>query len=313
MPVEYKKPEASIIVASYKRPRDLRRCLSALRDQSRRSLEILCVARFCDDGTRNVIQEFNGEDPRFIEVTVHTSGVIAALNAGLKRSRGKYIIFTDDDAEAPKNWCDNLLSHFEEHQNCGAVGGRDELQLSEPNLSNPKPCSKVGTITWSGKFHGNHHCPIESDYLLVDVLKGVNMAFRSELIKDCEIGDGLKGEGTQVGWEHSLAHQIKSANKELHFIRKGHIRHYASPRQANDNRCNPHSEFSKHTAYNEGYTIGRYYPRTFGWLALARRLLIGSHLSPGIVRLLSVNHGLSIFRTHSASYFNGFREGKKKQ
>lgn len=300
-----------IIIPSYGRPADLRRCLVALQKQTMPDFEILCVCRIDDAPTRKSLLEFQSQDHRIKEVLVESPGLVAAMNAGLRQAQAPFVTFTDDDSEAPSHWLATILAHFASHPECGVVGGQDRLQLEDEAVRNPDPVEKVGTYSWTGKFHATHHCPIQKDFVKASILKGVNMTYRSDLIRGMNIGAGLKGSGAQVGSEQSLASRVLRQRKELHFVRDAWLIHYSAPRTENDDRLNMTSQFARDTSYNYAYIFLRYQPLVLAVIWLARQTLVGSKLIPGILRVLRYPSKWRITLQHLPCLFAGARQGFK--
>lgn len=278
-------PILQIIIPSYGRPADLERCLHAVLQQTMTDFEVLCICRSGDVLTRQCLNVFQNKDPRIKEILVEKPGLVAAMNAGLLNASARYVTFTDDDSEAPPHWLATIVKHLESHAECGVVGGQDRLQLDDEAVRNPAPVKNVGTYTWTAKYHATHHCPIEEEYVKSSVLKGVNMTYRRELIEGLTIGDGLKGNGAQVGSEQSLATCVLKQGKELHFVRDAWLVHHSAPRTENDDRLNMGSQFALDTTYNYAYIFLRYQPLSLAGVWIFRQLLIGSRLIPGILRL----------------------------
>jgi GT2 family glycosyltransferase len=300
-----------IIIPSYGRPADLRRCLVALQKQTMPDFEILCVCRIDDARTRKSLLEFQSQDHRIKEVIVESPGLVAAMNAGLRQAQAPFVTFTDDDSEAPSHWLATILAHFNSHPECGVVGGQDRLQLEDEAVRNPDPVEKVGTYSWTGKFHATHHCPIQKDFVKASILKGVNMTYRSDLIRGMKIGAGLKGSGAQVGSEQSLASRVLRQGKELHFVRDAWLIHYSAPRTENDDRLNMASQFALDTSYNYAYIFLRYQPLILAAVWLTRQALVGSKLIPGILRVLRYPSKWRIPLQHLPCLFAGARQGFK--
>jgi glycosyltransferase involved in cell wall biosynthesis len=287
-----------IIIPSYGRPADLRRCLAALQKQTMPDFEILCVCRVDDAPTRESLLEFQSQDHRIKEVLVECPGLVAAMNAGLRQAQAPFVTFTDDDSEAPSHWLATILSHFDSHPECGAAGGPDRLQLDQESLRNPPPVKKVGRYTWTGKFHASHHCPIDVPFVQVDILKGVNMTYRTNLIARSAIGEGLRGGGAQVGTEPGLAAILKRQGKELHFLRDAWVFHHPAPRRENDDRMDLMSSFSLDSTYNNTFVLWRYQPLLLALTCQLRTWLIGSRRIPGVFRLIAHSSKLKITLTH---------------
>ena len=58
-------------------------------------------------------------------VTVTKSGVVQALNTGLRVVNGDLVSITDDDAAPHPDWLEKITAHFAKDSSIGAVGGRD--------------------------------------------------------------------------------------------------------------------------------------------------------------------------------------------
>jgi GT2 family glycosyltransferase len=102
--------KASVIVATYDRPADLRRCLESLFAQStRRPVEIVVVDNHPTSGlTAPVIAEFPGT----VLVTEPRQGLAYARNRGFAASTGEILVATDDDVVFPAGWLERLLAPF---------------------------------------------------------------------------------------------------------------------------------------------------------------------------------------------------------
>src|SRR4051812_21531613 len=100
----------SVIIATYKRPLLLRRCLAALVMQSlaNNRYEIIVVDDGNDPDTRSEVSSFmaqhNRPSIRYFSTATPSSGPAIARNIGWKAAKGSIIAFTDDDCEPLSNW-----------------------------------------------------------------------------------------------------------------------------------------------------------------------------------------------------------------
>jgi GT2 family glycosyltransferase len=297
-------------VPSYRRPDTLANCLTALGAQEFRDFSVLCVCRADDESSRACVADFVARDPRFTEVSVRESGVVAALNAGLLAAKAEFVAFTDDDAKAPPHWLQTIVDHFEAHPDCGAVGGPDRLQLPDfPALANPTPAKRVGVYSWYGRMAATHHHPIVEPYLECASLKGVNMSFRRRLISDVHIGVGLIGRACTVGWEQGLCAAVRWQKKRLHFVRDAWVLHFCAPRTSNDSRVDLGSDFARDSAYNSAYVLWRFLSYTTAVRAQAWWLLVGSSKVPGILRVLMAPARVTTSTRHWSASLRGMRRG----
>ena len=101
---------ASIVIATFDRPDDLRACLRSLMSQtSARPFEIIVVDNHPASGlTPPVVAEF----PHARLLSEPRQGLSYARNAGIRASTGAIIVATDDDVVMPPDWLEKLLAPF---------------------------------------------------------------------------------------------------------------------------------------------------------------------------------------------------------
>lgn len=98
------RPLVSVVIPTYKRPGMLGRAIDSILDQTYDNLEIIIV----DDN--HVDSEYRNKTEKFMEKYLNLSnlsyikhnknkGGAVARNTGIKKSRGEYIAFLDDDDE----------------------------------------------------------------------------------------------------------------------------------------------------------------------------------------------------------------------
>lgn len=121
-PVDQKEPLFSIIIPSYNRAHSLYRLLSSFNDST------------CDPGTFEIIVVDDGSDPplyvetgkypfSLILLRQQNKGPAQARNNGALISKGKYLLFTDDDCIPYPNWITSFLNTIN-HQPDLVIGGR---------------------------------------------------------------------------------------------------------------------------------------------------------------------------------------------
>ena len=299
----------NVVVPSYRRPDVLANCLNALVRQEFTDFCVSCVCRWTDDETRQVLASFAAHDDRFREILVEEPGLVAALNVGMRATTAEYVSFTDDDAEAPPGWLATIVRHFEQHPECGAVGGRDWLKIDEPALANPSSADRVGVYAWFGRFAATHHCPIKEQFLRCALLKGVNMSFRSSLVRDVVIGEGLRGQQCSHGTESSLCAAVIRAGGEVHFVKNAWVAHHCAPRPQNDDRTSVSSQYAHDNSYNYAYVLWRYQPLRTAIAAHMWGSLVGSKAQLGLFRLLLHPSKWRQFLSHANMAFRGALSG----
>src|SRR5215510_5091045 len=137
----------SVIIPSYQRPLDLKRCLTAIATQYRPADEVLVVVRDRDTETLELVSACRETMKSLHAIRVEKPGLIAALNCGIDAATGDILVFTDDDSEVRPNWLELIEETFAESE-VGAVGRRDWLQFPEEvnRYSSPK-VNQVGVLS----------------------------------------------------------------------------------------------------------------------------------------------------------------------
>lgn len=309
-----KSSKISVIVPSYRRSIDLKRCLAALDLQSRTADEILVIAREGDSETVDTVSESsNCETLRIVHVC--EPGLIAALNCGIDNATGDFLVFTDDDSEAYPDWLERIEATFADPQ-VGAVGGRDWLQLpQEPSLFSPPCASHVGVLSWYGTMHGNHHCPVRNHTRGVMFLKGVNMAYRRTALGNYRIDRRLRGYGAQVGTEVELCMQTRRAGYSVLFDDRILVKHFSASRPAGDGRNDLSSSVWPDACFNIHYLVAKYFQLSRSLIHLVSRLLVGSRTMPGLLASLKWSFSGDVlvwhrmFRTAGVAW-HGFLAGR---
>lgn len=150
-------PSVSVIVVSWNRPADLRRCLLALHQQDHPALEVRLVAdpASCDLALKAM------------QAAGWTGGVYGnpggnislARNIGLRASQGDVVAYIDDDAMAEPTWARRLAETFLDPSIVAATGytlGRNGISLQwgaaevdATGLDHPLPLA-METLVHSG-------------------------------------------------------------------------------------------------------------------------------------------------------------------
>jgi GT2 family glycosyltransferase len=122
---------ASIVVATYDRPADLRRALASLtRQRTKRAVEIVVVDNHpASQLTPRVVADF----PSVRLVSEPRGGLSYARNAGIAASTGAIVVATDDDVVAPPDWIETLLAPFTDEQVMAVTGNVLAADLSKPS------------------------------------------------------------------------------------------------------------------------------------------------------------------------------------
>src|SRR4051794_9566303 len=130
--------QASVIVPTRGRPDYLRVALESLaaQDLSRGSYEVLVVDDGPDDVTRALTQrvaERTGAPIAYVE-RQGVPGLNSARNTGVTAAGSDFIVFVDDDVEAPPGWLRSLVHGRARHPEALVFGGPIRLRLEGSRL-----------------------------------------------------------------------------------------------------------------------------------------------------------------------------------
>jgi len=115
----------SVVITTYNRRELLRKCLAALRVQTfpHDRFEIIVVDDGSTDGTeelmRDVVKRSGGWLRYFHQ---ENSGLAAARNLGISKTRGTIVAFLDDDCIPTRNWVYEISRMYEDPRVAGTGG-----------------------------------------------------------------------------------------------------------------------------------------------------------------------------------------------
>ena len=275
----------SVVIPTYRRPKDLARCLEALEKQKRPADQVLVTVRDTDTETSTFLESFNPQllPLRITKVSVSVPGVVAAMNMGMDAACGDIIAFTDDDATPHIDWLERIEAHFLSDSNIGGVGGRDwvyhgtELEEGEREV--------VGQVQWFGRVIGEHHLGA-GEAREVDVLKGVNMSFRRSAIAQMHFDPRMQGTGAQVHFELAFSLALKRAGWKLIYDPKVAVNHYPAQRFDEDQRNVFNDIALLNAIHNETLVLLEHLPPTRRAVFLLWAVLVGTRESLGLVQYL---------------------------
>jgi GT2 family glycosyltransferase len=259
-------------VPSFRRPRDLARCLQALADQVQPPDEVIVVVRAGDQATRDCAA---ASRLPVTEILVAHSGQVAALNAGLDVVEADVVAVTDDDAAPHCDWLERILGHLADPEVAG-VGGRDVVIGSVR-----PPMDLVGKVRWHGRVVGNHHRGVGLARP-VDVLKGTNMAFRTEWLRRFRFEERLRGAGAQVHNDLLVSLRIVAAGGVLIYDPAVLVDHYPAARPQGDHRMDRGFQSVRDATHNETLALLEFLPASRRLPYLAWGALCGTRTSPGL-------------------------------
>ena len=274
----------TVLIPTYRRTVDLARCLESLKRQNRMPDEVLLTVRDIDDETWTFLKSYDPQPLNLKVIEVQIPGVIAAMNAALAQFTSDVIASTDDDAAPHPDWLMRIEAWFQSDRKIGGVGGRDWQYVGD-QIKEPGERSVVGKVQWFGRVIGNHHLGV-GEARSVDVLKGVNMAYRREAIGNLTFDERLQGTGAQVHFELAFTLQLRRNGWILIYDPQVAVDHYPAQRFDEDGRDQFNPVAQVNTVHNETIALLDYLPKVQQPIFMLWSLLVGTSGSMGLIQWL---------------------------
>ncbi len=105
-------PLISIIIPIYNIEQFLKKCLDSILSQTYPNYEVLLINDGSTDTSEVICKEYVNKYNKFQLYTKENNGVSSARNEGIKKARGKYLVFIDGDDYIEKNYIEMLYKPF---------------------------------------------------------------------------------------------------------------------------------------------------------------------------------------------------------
>ena len=273
----------AVMVPTNRRPQDLRRCLQALIEQRLPPDEVLVVVRDSDAETWEFLNASEIANLPLRTISVGEPGLVCAMNAGLAATTADVIAITDDDAAPRPDWLERIAATFAQGARIGGVGGRDYMYIG--GVLQDGRARTVGKVPPIGRHIGNHHLGYGSARE-VDMLKGVNGAYRTQALKPIGFDTRLRGSGAQIHWEISLGLALRRAGWKLIYDPNILVDHYLARRFDEDQREGFNALALQNAGFNDGIIRMEKLPLPARVVYMLWAFLIGTRLLPGVTQVV---------------------------
>jgi GT2 family glycosyltransferase len=143
----------SVIIPTYRRSRQLQKCLTALirQDYPKNRFEVIVVNDDYETPIDNILSQFQDKLQLYLLNQSHL-GPGSGRNLGVQKAKGQYLAFTDDDCAPASDWLNKLTSVITDKPEC-AVGGKIINALSE----NPYATASQMIIDYVYSYYNVNH------------------------------------------------------------------------------------------------------------------------------------------------------------
>lgn len=181
--------KVSIIVPIYQAEKYLAECLNSIIKQTYKNIEIILIEDGCSDKSGAICDEYAEIDERIIVCHNKNHGVSYSRNYGIKKAKGKYILFVDSDDTIDKHYVENFVNVITSYNYDIVVCGYEKIDLINNNKE------KYLINKYDEIFSGL----LKDDYCLLEpfLLTPWGKLYKTELIKknniffpeDCNIAE----------------------------------------------------------------------------------------------------------------------------
>jgi GT2 family glycosyltransferase len=271
----------TVIIPTFRRPKDLKRCLDSLKVQTRQPDEVLVVVRDIDTATQAALDMYDQGTLPIRRVGVDVPGVVAALNAALVTAKSDILAITDDDAAPRPEWIAKTERWFENEPRVGGVGGPDWTHSGHDVFDGS--AGICGSLQWWGRIDATaSEQRTPSD---VDILKGCNMTFRHSAVANIRFDTRLAGSGAQLFNEFDFCLAVRRAGWRLVYDPAVEVDHYPGERVDEDKRDRFVYEALANAIHNRTLLILKHLPTPNRLVYLTYAFLAGSRPMPGLILL----------------------------
>lgn len=158
--------KASIIILTNNRKQLLKQCLDSLIATGLSENEIILVDNGSSDGTSEMVKNYEN---LILVKNKKNLGVAKARNQGVKKAKGKFIIFLDDDTLIKKAKFSEIMDFMKKDSNVAIVGPKilyPDGKIQESARKFPTPLAVLWRGTFLARAFPNAH--FYKDYILAD-------------------------------------------------------------------------------------------------------------------------------------------------
>ncbi|MFC1479148.1 glycosyltransferase family 2 protein [Planctomycetota bacterium] len=234
---------ADIIILTFNKCQYTEFCLKGLLRTQYRPLHVILVDNGSEDRTPELLSQFKGDaESQDIDVTLITNseniGAIEGRNQALKKCKGEYVIFMDNDVvPVASTWITSLVSFLHTEENSGAVSPK-LIYPAEPYLIQCAGCdvSPSGRVNFRGRGVQRAE-PEFSSITKVQALITACMAVPSYVIKEVGMFDPLF---SPVQFEDiDYCYRIKETGRDLYCFPEVEMYHFENVTTSRSLTLNP--------------------------------------------------------------------------
>jgi len=186
-------PKVTVLVCTRNRRDNVLPTVRSIQACGFSNFEVLILDQSDDSGTADALASVCSEDPRVQRLKLERPGKPMALNEGLSKARGAYVLLTDDDCEVRPGWIETMVAELVRDPLVGLVYGTVEAGPHDPSQGYI-PAREITRAHFISSLSEFLTMPGWENYGM-----GANMAFRKEALVKVGGWDDCIGPGAKFG------------------------------------------------------------------------------------------------------------------
>jgi GT2 family glycosyltransferase/Tfp pilus assembly protein PilF len=176
----------SIIIPTAGRQKNLENCLRSIEKYTPESYEIIFVDNGCSRGTLKWLKSIVDEKPNYRKVKcLENSNFADIYNAGIKASKGEYILLLSNDVIVTKSWLSNMLECMKSAPDVGVVGPMSNHAIGQQKAATARKVSVDQINQFAESFMSKKRHRRISSF----ALDGLCLLFGCDLVKQIGLFD----------------------------------------------------------------------------------------------------------------------------
>ena len=156
--------KVSVIMPVYNVEPYIRQCLDSVINQTLKEIQIICVDDGSDDGSLEILKEYESKDSRVKALEQEHRFAGTARNYGMSVAEGKYLVFWDSDDYFYETALEDMYNQCEEDKAdiciCGGRRYFEELEQESPNPRYLRPKDVPDVVPFNRKTAPDSVLPI---------------------------------------------------------------------------------------------------------------------------------------------------------
>ncbi len=211
--------DVSIIMPSYNVRPYIEKCLQSVVDQTLKNIEIICVDAGSDDGTLEILQDYEKRDSRIRLLISDKKSYGYQMNLGIHEASGKYIGIVETDDYIAEKMYEKLFTCAEEDDlDCASCSYYSFFEIENGEALKPERLFDIGADIWNKCIN-----PVNYPEIIGNDGAIWKAIYRKDLWDNEKVFNESQGAAYQdIGfglWAYSKIHRIKYLPDCMYFYR----------------------------------------------------------------------------------------------